>query len=121
MRRRPCFEPDSIAEYERRRQAFRARRDYLVPALNALGLTVPVEPDGAFFAWADCSAHCSKNRAHLPGGSWDFVFDLMRRAQVAMTPGRDFGRHAPARYVRLSYASSMDHLQQAMDRLQRVL
>ncbi|MDL2336377.1 MAG: pyridoxal phosphate-dependent aminotransferase [Pseudomonadota bacterium] len=112
-----CFEPESLAEYERRRQAFRTRRDYLVPALNALGLTVPVEPDGAFFAWADCSAHT----AHQPGGSWDFTFDLMRRAQVALTPGRDFGRHAPQRYVRLSYASSMEHLQQAMDRLQRVL
>lgn len=112
-----CFDPDSLAEYERRRQAFRARRDYLVPALNALGLTVPVEPDGAFFAWADCSAHAG----HLPGGSWDWTFDLMRRAQVAVTPGRDFGRHEPARYVRLSYANSMAQLQQAMDRLQRAL
>ncbi len=112
-----CFEPDSLAEYERRREAFRARRDYLVPALNALGLTVPVEPDGAFFAWADCSAHA----AHLPGGSWDFVFDLMRRAQLAMTPGRDFGRHEPARYVRLSYASSMENLQQAVSRLRQLL
>ena len=112
-----CFEPDSLAEYERRRQAFRARRDFLVPALNALGLTVPVEPDGAFFAWADCSAHA----AHLPGGSWDWTFDLMRRAQVAMTPGRDFGRHEPSRYVRLSYANSMTQLQQAMDRLKQAL
>ena len=112
-----CFDNESLAEYERRRQSFRARRDYLVPALNALGLRVPVEPDGAFFAWADCSAHAD----HLPGGSWDWTFDLMRRAQVAVTPGRDFGHHDPARYVRLSYASSMAQLQQAMDRLQQVL
>ncbi|MFM9915449.1 MAG: pyridoxal phosphate-dependent aminotransferase [Rhizobacter sp.] len=112
-----CFEPDSLAEYERRRQAFRARRDYLVPALNALGLEVPVEPDGAFFAWADCSKHASR----LPGGSWDWTFEMMRRAQVAVTPGRDFGRHEPARYVRLSYANSMDQLQHAMGRLRQVL
>lgn len=112
-----CFEPESLAEYERRRQAFRARRDFLVPALNALGLNVPVEPDGAFFAWADCSAHT----AHQPGGSWDFAFDLMRRAQVAVTPGRDFGRHEPGRYVRLSYASSMENLQQAVERFRQVL
>ena len=112
-----CFEPDSRAEYARRRQAFRARRVFRVPALNALGLTVPVEPDGAFFAWADCSAHA----AHLPGGSWDWTFDLMRRAQVAMTPGRDFGRHEPSRYVRLSYANSMTQLQQAMHRLKQAL
>ena len=116
-----CFEPDSLAEYERRRLAFRARRDYLVPALNALGLTVPVEPDGAFYVWADCSAHCGENSAHLPSGSWDFAFDLMQRAQVAVTPGRDFGRHEPQRYLRLSYASSMEQLQQAMHRFRQVL
>ena len=49
-----CFEPESLAEYERRRAAFRARRDVVVPALNRIGLTVPVVPDGAFYAWADC-------------------------------------------------------------------
>ncbi len=112
-----CFEPESLAEYERRRLAFRARRDFLVPALNALGLTVPVEPDGAFYVWADCSAHS----AHLPGGSWDFAFELMQRAQVGVTPGRDFGRHEPQRYLRLSYASSMEQLQQAMHRFRQLL
>jgi aspartate/methionine/tyrosine aminotransferase len=108
-----CFEPDSLAEYERRRGEFKARRDFLVPALNALGLTVPVMPDGAFYAWADCSAHATS--------SWDFAFDLMRRAQIAVTPGRDFGRHAGERYLRFSYASSMDSLTRAVARLQRLL
>lgn len=112
-----CFEPESLAEFEARRLAFRARRDYLVPALNALGLTVPVEPDGAFYVWADCSAHT----AHLPGGSWDFAFELMQRAHIALTPGRDFGRHEPERFVRLSYASSMEQLQEAMHRLGQIL
>jgi hypothetical protein len=37
-----CFEPESLAEYERRRAEFKARRDYFIPALNDLGLTVPV-------------------------------------------------------------------------------
>ena len=108
-----CFEPESIAEYERRRDEFRARRDFLVPALNALGLPVPVLPDGAFYAWADCSAHSPS--------SWDFAFELMRSAHVAITPGRDFGRHGSERFVRLSYASSMAHLHEAIERLRRVL
>jgi aspartate/methionine/tyrosine aminotransferase len=108
-----CFEPESIAEYERRRSEFRARRDVVVPALNALGLRVPVLPDGAFYAWADCSAHSTS--------SWDFCFDLMRRAHVALTPGRDFGRAGVERFVRLSYASSMAQLHEAMERLQRAL
>ncbi len=108
-----CFEPESLAEYEHRRGEFKSRRDYLIPALNALGLQVPVMPDGAFYAWADCSAHASS--------SWDFTFDLMRRAHVAVTPGRDFGPHAGERYLRFSYASRMDSLQEAVSRLQRLL
>jgi len=108
-----CFEPESIAEYERRRAQFRARRDFLVPALESIGLPVPVMPDGAFYAWADCSAHSAS--------SWDFSFDIMRRAHVAITPGRDFGRAAAERFVRLSFANSMPQLQQAVQRLQHVL
>jgi len=108
-----CFEPASLAEYERRREAFRARRDFIVPALERLGLPVPVMPDGAFYAYADVSAHAPS--------SWDFCFDMMRRAQVALTPGRDFGPHAGERYLRLSFASSMDELAQAVQRLAQAL
>ena len=108
-----CFEPASIAAYEHRRTEFRARRDFIVPALNALGLTVPVMPDGAFYAWADCSAHAEN--------SWDFCFDLMRRAHVALTPGRDFGHADSGRFLRLSFASSMPQLQEATARLAKAL
>ena len=108
-----CFDAESIAEYERRRAEFRARRDFLVPALEALGLRVPVHPDGAFYVWADCSAHAAS--------SWDFCFDMMQRAHVAITPGRDFGRHGSERFVRLSYASALPALQEAVQRLARVL
>jgi aspartate/methionine/tyrosine aminotransferase len=108
-----CFEPAAIAEYERRRAEFQARRDFVVPALDALGLTVPVPPDGAFYAWADCSAHADS--------SWDFCFRMMERAQVALTPGRDFGPAHGERFLRLSFASSMDELQQAVERLRHAL
>ena len=108
-----CFHPESIAEYERRRAEFKARRDFVVPALDRLGLRVPVMPDGAFYAYADCSAHSPD--------SWALAFDLMDRAHVALTPGRDFGRHDPARWLRLSFASSRDKLDEALHRLQRVL
>lgn len=104
-----CFEPDSIAEYERRRGEFRARRDLVVPALNAMGLNVPVLPDGAFYAWAEVAAHAAD--------SWDFVFAAMREAHVALTPGRDFGHHGSEGWLRLSYANSMPQLQEALARL----
>lgn len=108
-----CFEPEAIAEYERRREEFRRRRDYIVPALQGLGLAVPVVPDGAFYAWADCS--------RFSPSSWDFCMQMMERAHVAMTPGRDFGPAAAERYLRLSFANSMAQLEAAIARLAREL
>ncbi|PZP30379.1 MAG: pyridoxal phosphate-dependent aminotransferase [Roseateles depolymerans] len=108
-----CFEPASLAEFERRRAVLRERRDYIVPALNRLGLTVPVAPDGAFYAWMDVSRHHAD--------SWAFAHELLHSAQVALTPGRDFGIAAPQRYMRLSFASSLDDLHEAVARLQQVL
>jgi aspartate/methionine/tyrosine aminotransferase len=113
-----CFEKDSIAEYERRRAEFKARRDFFIPALQSLGLTVPVMPDGAFYAWADCT-----QAAQTLGvsGSWDFAFALMRRAHLAITPGRDFGTADTGRFVRFSTASSMAQLQESVARLRALL
>lgn len=113
-----CFEPESIAEYERRRAEFKARRDYFIPALDALGLPVPVKPDGAFYAWADCRAAAAKLGVQ---GSWDFAYALMDRAHLAITPGRDFGAYETADFVRFSTANSMEQLQEAVARLHKLL
>jgi aspartate/methionine/tyrosine aminotransferase len=113
-----CFEAQSIATFEQRREEFKARRDYFIPALNALGLTVPVMPDGAFYAWADCSAACSKLGVN---GSWDFALEVMNRAHVAVTPGRDFGHFETANFIRFSTASSLAQLQTAVERLRALL
>jgi len=113
-----CFEPDSIAEYERRRAEFRARRDFFIPALQSLGLDVPVAPDGAFYAWADCTQAAQKLGVQ---GSWDFAFELMRRAHLAITPGRDFGTADTQRFVRFSTANSMAQLQESVARLRTLI
>jgi len=113
-----CFEPDSIAEYERRRAEFRARRDWFIPQLQAMGLQVPVMPDGAFYAWADCSDAAARLGVQ---GSWDFAFAAMERAHVAVTPGRDFGHAETSRFIRFSTANSMAQLQEAAARLKGLL
>ncbi|TAG32972.1 MAG: pyridoxal phosphate-dependent aminotransferase [Polaromonas sp.] len=121
-----CFEPESLLEYERRRHEFKARRDYFIPELNRLGLTVPVMPDGAFYAYADCTQVAAQwgMRGAQPdgtGGSWDFAFELMKRAHLAVTPGRDFGQASPAQFVRFSTANAMAQLKQAVARLESVI
>ncbi|MES2187646.1 MAG: pyridoxal phosphate-dependent aminotransferase [Pseudomonadota bacterium] len=113
-----CFEPDSIAEYERRRAEFKARRDFFIPALAAAGLPVPVPPDGAFYAWADCTEACARLGVK---DSWDLSFALMDQAHLAVTPGRDFGQAETAQRIRFSTASSMGQLQEAAARLQTLL
>jgi aspartate/methionine/tyrosine aminotransferase len=108
-----CFDEASLAECESRRTAFRARRDYIVPALEKLGFAIPVLPDGAFYVWADCR--------NFAANSWDFAMRMMQTAHVALTPGKDFGpAHANA-YFRLSFATALPQLEETVRRLRREL
>jgi aspartate/methionine/tyrosine aminotransferase len=104
-----CFSPAALAIYEQRREEFRRRRDFIVPALRDLGFGIPVTPDGAFYIYADIS--------RFADDSWEFAFDLLRRTGVCLVPGRDFGAAETGRYVRFSYANSMENLQEAVRRL----
>lgn len=104
-----CFEPESLAIYAERRAAFEQRRDFIVPALREIGFEVPVTPDGAFYVYADVS--------RFSDDSAKFAFDVLENAHVAIVPGADFGAHQPERYVRISYANSMENLRVAVERL----
>jgi len=108
-----CFEPETIAIYEARRDEFRKRRDYIVPALRALGFSIPLMPDGAYYVYADCSA--------LAADSFAFARDLLENAGVAVAAGRDFGRAEPERWIRLSYATPMSKLEEAIRRIGQYL
>lgn len=112
-----CFTPESIATFEARRAEFKARRDYFLPALKELGFGIDVMPDGAFYAWADCTPLCEKLGVK---DSWEFAYALMGKAHLAITPGRDFGTADTARYVRFSTANSMEQLQEAVRRMQQL-
>ena len=118
-----CFTPETLAIYETRRAAFKARRDFFIPALNRLGLSVPVMPDGAFYAYANCESACERwgISPTKTAGSWDFARALMQRAHIAATPGRDFADAVPHQYLRFSTASSMEQLQTAVARLEATL
>ena len=113
-----CFEPESLRTFESRRAEFKARRDAFIPALRSVGLEVPVMPDGAFYAWANCSKACEQLGVN---DSWAFAHEVMRHAHVAITPGRDFGQAETARFVRFSTASSMATLEAAVERLRQLL
>ena len=108
-----CFGPDTLTLHEQRKAEFHRRRDYIVPALAQLRWGVPVMPDGAFYVYADCSALLD---AHIKDSD-ALALDLLENAGVGVVPGKDFGYHQPERWVRMSYATSMENLQEAIKRM----
>ena len=108
-----CFEPDTLQVFEHRKQAFRQRRDYLVPALESLGIQVPVKPDGAFYVFGDVSAHTSD--------SSNFSTELLHRAHVAAVPGIDFGTAHASKSMRFAYTTGLNKLEEAVERMRRYL
>jgi len=104
-----CFAPESLALYEERKAEFKRRRDYIVPALRELGLDVPVTPDGAFYVYADCSK--------LASDADRLTIDILNKAGVVLVPGLDFGSSTARQYIRVSYATSMENLKEAVARL----
>ncbi|MEE9100935.1 MULTISPECIES: pyridoxal phosphate-dependent aminotransferase [Pseudomonas] len=108
-----CFEPETLAIFEERRAEFARRRDYLLPALRELGFSIAVEPEGAFYLYADISA--------FGGDAYAFCQHFIETEHVAFTPGVDFGRYQASHHVRFAYTQSVERLQQAVERIARGL
>lgn len=108
-----CFEPDTMRAFEQRRDAFRQRRDYLLPEFERLGLHVPARPDGAFYIYADISRHARDSE--------EFSHRLLHEAGIAAIAGHDFGPAYASRMMRFSYATGLDRLEEAVARLDRLL
>lgn len=98
---------------EARREAYRQRRDFLLPALRRLGLTIPVTPRGAFYLYADC--------AGLADDSERLAAELLEQVGVCVTPGKDFGNHRPERHLRFAYTTSLEQLAEGIRRMEAYL
>jgi aspartate/methionine/tyrosine aminotransferase len=108
-----CFGADTLAIAEERREAFRTRRDFLVPALRSLGFGIPVTPGGGFFVYADCSRFSRDSLA--------FCRDVLEATGVAFTPGVDFGSNRGSEHVRFAYTVALSKLEEGVQRLERYL
>jgi len=108
-----CFQPQTLEILEQRRHEFQRRRDFLLPALRELGFKIAVEPEGAFYLYADISA--------FGGDAFAFCQHFLETEHVAFTPGLDFGRYQAAQHVRFAYTQDLPRLQQAVDRIKRGL
>ncbi len=107
------FSTENMAELERRRLEFKARRDFLYENLLRLGFKIACKPEGAFYIYADCS--------QFTDNSFEFCRKLLEQEGVAVTPGRDFGVYRADQHIRFAYTASLDRMAAALKRLERFL
>jgi len=108
----------TMAPVARMRDAFRDRRDYMVKALNEIQGVDCFTPSGAFYLFPDIRVFLGRS---TPDGteiktSTDLCLYLLEEHGVAAVPGDAFGEPGG---LRISYASSMEQLKEAIERLKK--
>lgn len=98
-------------DVDRMRREYRKRRDFLVPALNELGLKT-VMPKGAFYIFSDIRSTGLTDE--------EFALKLLKEFGVAVVPGSAFGA-CGAGFVRMSYATSLEKIKLAVERIGNML
>ena len=104
-----ALQADTQSVLDERRDIFQQRRDFLLPALGQLGFKVAVEPQGAFYIYANCE--------RFTDDSFLWVRQLLNDQGVALTPGIDFGNHLANKHCRFAYTQSVDVLEKAVDKI----
>jgi len=99
----------ATTEVETMRLEYDVRRRYLLQQLPKLGFDIVVEPQGAFYIYA--------NVEKISDDSKQFCWRLLEEEGVAMTPGEDFGSHQASRHLRISYAASLADLNEGIARI----
>ena len=98
-------------DVDRMRREYKKRRDYLVPALNALGLRT-LMPKGAFYLFVDVRQTGLSDE--------EFALRLLKEHGVACVPGSAFGACGTG-FVRMSYATSLEKIKVAVERISKML
>jgi len=100
----------------KRNQSFKERRDFVVEALNKIAGISCLKPNGAFYVFPNCSKFFNKKdkNGKIIKNDFDFVSSLLETYQVAVVHGSAFGLEG---YFRISYATSMENLKKALDRI----
>lgn len=106
------FIPKMVSEFDKRRQ-------YMYERLNKINGITCIRPVGAFYAFPNVSSYYGKAfNAKTIKSSFDLSSYLLDKAKVAVVPGGAFGDD---RYIRLSYATSMNNIQKGLDRIENAI
>jgi aspartate aminotransferase len=93
-------------------KAFKERRNFVVKSLNAINGISCLTPNGAFYVFPSCKGLLNKKTGLKT--DTDFVQKLLEKSNVAVVQGSAFGLDG---YFRISYATSMQNLKKAMERI----
>lgn len=104
-----ALKAETQVELDARRDEFKRRRDFLLPALTQLGFEIAVKPQGAFYIYANCE--------RFTDDSFNWVKKLLDEQGVALTPGIDFGDYLANKHCRFAYTQSIELLEQAVDKI----
>jgi aspartate/methionine/tyrosine aminotransferase len=99
-------------DVERMKITYDERRRYMIRRVRELGFGLTVEPSGAFYILV--------NARHLTDSSYELAFEILEKAGVGVAPGIDFGENAEG-YLRLSYANSLENIEEGLKRLEGFL
>jgi aspartate aminotransferase len=119
--------PNSIAQYAaiaaltetqqpvaEMKEAFKKRRDYVVKRVNEIPGFSCQKPAGAFYAFINIREALNQSGKYQTPDEWAAA--LLEKELVAVVPGSGFGSND---HIRISYATSLDQLEQALDRIER--
>jgi len=102
----------AAGDVERMRMIYDERRVYLIGRLRQMRFEIKVPPTGAFYVFV--------NVKHISADSYKLAFDILENAHVGVTPGIDFGENGEG-FLRFSYASSIQKIEEGMNRLEKYL
>lgn len=100
------------AYLENARRVFDERRRVMLEGLKSLGFGISVTPVGAFYIFANAKKF-SKNSKKL-------AFDILKKTDVGITPGVDFGSGGEG-YLRFSYATSVENIREGLERIRNFM
>ena len=101
------------------RDAFQARRDYMVERINAMEGVSCIRPEGAFYIMLNVKEQIGRTLCgEKIENDDDFATAFLKHGLVALVPGSGFS--APG-FVRWSYAASMEDIKEGLDRLEKFL
>ncbi|MBN2729268.1 MAG: pyridoxal phosphate-dependent aminotransferase [Bacteroidales bacterium] len=112
-------EPASCVDFQNMKSAFNERRDYVVKRIADIPGMIPNNPDGAFYVFPNIAALFGKSDGEIQiNNDNDLCLYILNKANVALVPGSAFGN---SDCIRFSYATSMEQIKEALDRIEKAL